>query len=323
MTTPVWRRKDALAFFPLVAAAAPLADLLAPLPVATICGPLLWVDLVVLGVALAWAMHALPREAAHVPGTPIDRLLLALVALLTLAALAPERHERSLADLKALAAAGAAFYVTAAVTDRARHARRVWPAFPVVAGILGVQALWGAVQGGAALAATARQADALWRSEHALLNALLLAAPVSLGLALDPGRRTTRWLSLAAGLVGMAGILCHALRGGATPEVNVFTRLNDPLQFSLTMVVLILCLSLGRFSLHAVQWRPRQSVRWVALGSAFVLLSLLELWWPVLSGSPVRQLVAVGGGIAVGRLRSERAYTRAPEARPVELEKAA
>jgi hypothetical protein len=323
VTAPAWKGKDLLPFFPLVAALAPLLDLGVPLRVATLCGPLLWVDLVVLCVALAWLVRALPRQAARVPGTPIDRLLLALVALIALAALAPERHDRSLADLKGVAAFVAAFYVTAALTSRVRHTRRVWPAFPVVAAILGAQALWATARGAGALAAASRRADGLWHSEHALLNALLIAAPVSLGLALDQGRRSARALSLAAGLAGTAGILCHALRGGITLGQDVFTRLNDPLQFSLTMVVLIVCLSLARFSFHAVRWRPRQSVCWVALGSAFVLLSLLELWWPVLSGSPVRQLVAVGGGVAAGRFRSERALALPLDEPEVELEEAA
>ena len=265
------------------------------------------------GVAAVAVARAVAFRRRLLPRTPLDRLLAAILVVGVLNLVGGPRHGQSLQMLKECAVAIAVYYATVTVASRPGGARWVWPAFPLAAGLVGLHALWAASLGPGRLDEQARAADGAWGAPYGLFNAMLCALPVTVGLALNAGRRWARRAWVVAALAGAAGIATHVAARAVFLQPRGWERLADPLQFSALALAWVALVMLGgmawRFGRRHAQERPR----WVALAIAFSLMPVMQLGTDVLSSPTAQLLLAIGGGLTVGAWRSARAAVEPAE----------
>ncbi len=308
-----WRHLEWLFWLPPVVVVAMLLQPLSPLPLHGRSGPVLYVDMLMAGVAAVAVARAVAFRRRLLPRTPLDRLLAAILVVGVLNLVGGPRHGQSLQMLKECAVAIAVYYATVTVASRPGGARWVWPAFPLAAGLVGLHALWAASLGPGRLDEQARAADGAWGAPYGLFNAMLCALPVTVGLALNAGRRWARRAWVVAALAGAAGIATHVAARAVFLQPRGWERLADPLQFSALALAWVALVMLGgmawRFGRRHAQERPR----WVALAIAFSLMPVMQLGTDVLSSPTAQLLLAIGGGLTVGAWRSARAAVEPAE----------
>jgi hypothetical protein len=302
-----WRHVEWLWWFPTVLVLASMLQPLSPLRVRTSFGPLNYLDLLALGVALIAVVRAVGLRLPLLPRTPVDGLVLAILVLFGVSLLWPSGHV--LTDMKRIAVRLVVFYATTTVASRPYGSRWVWLAFPLASALLGIHAIWAQAQSPTLLAEQVRIADQAWGTERGILNVLLVALPVSFGLSLNAGRMPARVAWMFASLVGTAGLTLHVsnlapLFPGMSPESRW-----TPLEIGRTGLAGITLLTLAWLAWKVREGRVHETSRWVAMIVTFVGFGALVFMDHVFSG-PAPSLLAVAAGLVVGTLRADRRAMR-------------
>ena len=232
----------------------------------------------------------------------------------------PGARGRTLMDLKQFLVLVVVFYATTTVASRPRGSRWVWIAFPLASALIGLHAIVGAGRSSNAFGAAMRVADLVWGSRHGVFNALLVALPVSAGLALSAGQSRARVTWMLAAVAGAAGLGIHLALGSVFSDLRLGHRWT-PHDWFRTGLAWITLSTVGWLALTVRAGRRHEGPRWLAVALTFALFGVLELAGSLLSG-PALALLAVASGLVVGTLRADRRAMRS--GRRIEpLEKAA
>ncbi len=316
-----WRHMEWLWWFPTVLVVATLLEPLSPLPMRTRFGPLVYIDLLTLGVLAVAVARALGLRLPLLPRTPVDALVFAAVGLHGASLLLPAAQGHSIGEFKHFVVRVVVFYATTTVASRPYGSRWVWVAFPLASALIGFHALWAMAQGPGLLEAQMKAADLVWSSNHGAFNALLVALPLTLGLASNAGATGARIVWSVASLLGIVGLAVHAratsVFEGFALRIPATAFESGEMTLGLVIVVAVAVLA---WKVRA--GRPHEGPRWVALMLAFVLSGVLILVAPALTG-PAVPLMAVAAGLVVGTYRADQRAIRSGRQIGPELQKAA
>jgi hypothetical protein len=317
-----WNHIEWLWWFPAVLVISTILEPHAPLPTHGRFGPLDYVDLLTLGVTLVAVVRSVGLRRPLLPRTPIDGLIGATVVLTGLSFALPGGGEHALADLKHLLVRLVVFYATTTVASRPLGSRWVWMAFPLAGALIGCQALWTTAQGTGALSAEVLRSDQVWGSHNGLFDTLLVAAPMTAGLAFTAGDRRARIAWMVAGWVALMGIVFFVVETQVMSEV--FTRAPHwtPIEIVSATLACVTLLTLARLAWEVRAGRQREGPRWLGVTMTFVMLALIEWFAPALSG-PAIPLRSVAAGLVIGTIRADRRARRSGREIAPALEKAA
>ena len=300
-----WRHMEWLWWFPTVLVVASMLEPLSPLGLRSRFGPLGYRDLLALGVIAVSVARTVGLRQRLLPPSGLSRYVLLLVGALLALQLTPWRSAQPLVDLRDMGRALVVFFATATVASRPRGTRWVWAAFPLVSALLGAHAVWAVIQSREVLHEHARMADAVWGTRHGALNTLIVALPVSFGLAASAGDTRARLVWMAAATLGGVGLLMHL---GVTPVLETLRAWVMPLGVDDWVRIALAWVGLA----VAVRWawvlresRPREAPRWLALIGAFVSVAALEMWGSALAG-PALPLTVIAVALVDGTRRAER-----------------
>jgi hypothetical protein len=313
-----WRHPEWLWWFPAVVVIATMLQPMSPLPMRTHFGPLVYIDLLIIVVAMVAVVRSIGLKQPLLPRTPVDGMVVAVLALFGIGLLSGQPSGQPMLDFKRIAVRIVAFYATTTVASRPRGSRWVWVAFPLVCALLGVHAVWARTQGPDALAQQSALTDAAWGAQHGLVNILLVALPISFGLSLNAGQLPARVVWMLASLCGAVALTLHT--SDAAAIALPATHWNGWL-ITRTVFACVVLLTMARLALEVRTNRPHESPRWVAMAATFTGFAGLQLIWPVVTG-PAVLLLVVGAGLVVGTLRADRRALRSGRV-IVPLEKAA
>jgi hypothetical protein len=304
-----WRHPEWLWWFPTVLVIASVLQPLSPLRMATQFGPVLYLDLLAVGVAVVAVVRAIGLKRPLLPRTPVDILVVAVLALFGLNLLLQGVTSSSLVDIKRIAIRLVIFYATTTVASRPLGSRWVWFAFPLASALLGLHAVWARAEGPGLLLDQVQSADLAWGTNHGILNILLVALPVSIGLALNAGRLSARVVWLFAALSGTAAITLHWSHGLPIAIVPTDPRRWSAIEIGRTALACVTLATLAWLAWKVRDGRPHESPRWIAMIVTFVAFGMLELTGPAISG-PAVSLLALAAGLVVGTLRADRRALR-------------
>jgi hypothetical protein len=304
-----WRHMEWLWWFPVILVVATLLEPLSPLPLRSRFGPLVYIDLLAMGVALVAVVRSLVLKLPLFPRTPLDRLVVAILCLIGLRLMVADPHTGALLDFKRFVVGAIVFYAATTVASRPRGSRWIWTAFPMTSGLIGVHAVVATLIDPHLLATHIQAADRVWDSSSGLFYALVVALPVSIGLAFDAGRIPARALWMAASVAGAMALPLHfAVENPLlVSPVQAAPRMAFVLARMVVAFVALTLLSRLAWKVHA--GRPHESPRWIAIMIVFAGFAVLQLFVPVLS-RPVVRLLAVAGGLVVGTLKADRRAMR-------------
>jgi hypothetical protein len=297
-----WRGNDWLWWFPATLVGAALLEVLWPLPAQGAVAPLGYVDLVALAVVVVAVARSLALRRPLVPRTALDPL----VAGLLVAGFVGVMLERTgaLSRLTNTVVACVVFYAATSVAARRGAARWVWPSFPLACALLGAHALWTAWGPRFGLPAATLARGATWGSWPVLALSQAVALAVTLGLALDAGRRGARrvwWGTVALGVAGLVALGPRGLRD----SLPLTSHLGEPLEVAQAALVLG-ALAISARTAWRLGWsRPLERPRWTAVSLAMVVLVMLLPLADPFAGPAARLLSAVAMGLAAGTARAD------------------
>lgn len=274
---------------PALVLLAALFDGLQPLHVGAITA--VWLDVAALA-CVAWALFS-PRLRRDwsVWSTPFDGRILAAVVIAALQALPAASRADAVVWLQQMLACGAFFYaLTMVLRGRDGLGDSMWSIFGFGGVVVGLHALFAATSGLETLRAEASAIDAAWAAHHGLAKAMLFLAVLMLGRALEPGA-SARWRVSA--LIGVVGCLLHAAAGGFGLDPHSLGRLDEPLYFSATAVLLLTLFGLVRRAWEHRRARPLEARRWRAMAAGFTLLAVFGLFGETTGGEGVRVLAVL------------------------------
>ncbi len=303
------RRLANYLWFPLVATAAVLVEPLASAESGWHAPLITHLDLVVLAVVVMAPMrlatirrHRVPFMA-HRPSLRLVAVLVALVGLQVFGA------DGVAAGLRSGGRAMAAFVVSLVICSRPQRAEGLWRAVALLSGALVGAALLTAAHGGLpAIVAWVRRVENGWHGSHALLTALLFAAPVTLGYALDRAHRAARWglVLVALGAFGLAATLLAT--GGGWWSLKTGSSSADVVRFMALGVLLVAGVA---GALRVGSARPAERGTWTGLALAFAALALGSTETVGLTSTPVVFFGAAAAGAVVSALdRADRRRAR-------------
>lgn len=304
-----WRHPEWLWWFPTLLVVASMLQPLAPFTMNTRFGPILYLDLLAIGVALVAVVRAVGLKRPLLPRTPVDALVVAVLVLFGLSLLTPGASSHALLDLKRVAVRLVIFYATTTVASRPLGSRWVWMAFPLASALLGVHAVWARAVGIGYLSEQVASADLAWLTRHGLQNILLVALPVCIGLSLNAGQMPARVVWLFATLCGTAALTLYWTHDIALIPHDSGAGRWTPLEIGR---VGLACATLAALSVLAgkvCRGRPHEAPRWIAMIVTFAIFVVLELTGPALTG-PAVSLLALAAGLVVGTLRADRRAMR-------------
>jgi hypothetical protein len=317
-----WRHMEWLWWFPVVLVVATMLEPFSPLPARGRFGPLVYIDLLTIGVAVVAVVRAVGLGHPLLPRTPVDRLMLAILALFGVSMAVPGVHEHPLMDLKRLVVRVIVFYATTTVASRPRGSRWVWTAFPIASALIGLHAVWAQLHGANMLVVHVSTADHVWDSTHGVFNTLLVAVPVSAGLALSAGRPSARWAWMLAALAGATGLGLHLSHASAASAQTPWIGARSLFDICRTAVAWVVLIVMARLAWKVRRERMHEGPRWLAVMLTFVMFAAVEPLGSALSG-PAVALLAVAAGLVVGTLRADRRAMRSGRAIGPTLRKAA
>jgi hypothetical protein len=317
-----WRHMEWLWWFPVVLVVATLLEPFSPLPVRGRFGPLVYIDLLTIGVSVVAVVRAVGLGHPLLPRTPVDRLVLAILLLFGVSMAVPGAHDRVFTDLKQFTVHVVVFYATTTVASRPRGSRWVWTAFPLASALIGLHAVWAQFHGPDVLALHMITADRTWGSTHGVFNTLLVALPVSAGLALSAGKPSARWAWMLAALAGAAGFGLHLSRTRVAYEQAFWVDRWTWFEICRAAIACAVLLVLARLAWKVRRGRMHEGPRWLAATLTFVMFAAVELSGSALSG-PAVPLLAVAAGLVVGTIRADGRAVRSGRAIGPALRKAA
>jgi hypothetical protein len=304
-----WRHVEWLWWFPAVLVAATMLEPFSPLSLRSRFGPLVYIDLLTIGVVVVALVRAIGLKLPLIPRTPVDGFVLAMSALFAVTLVWPGAEPRTFADFKQPVVCGVVFYATATVASRPLGSRWVWVAFPLASTLIGGHALWAFLQGPDILAHQTHVADRVWGTHAGVLALLMVALPVSVGLALSAGSGFARLTWTMASVAGAAGLALHLSVAGVLSETPGWGTRWTPVGLVRALIACTALLIVASVAWKVRQGRMHEGPRWLAVTLAFTVRGLLELGAPEFSG-PSAVLLAVGSGLVAGTLRADRRAMR-------------
>ncbi|HUK63875.1 MAG TPA: hypothetical protein VLV15_11085, partial [Dongiaceae bacterium] len=256
------------------------------------------------------------------PRTPVDPLIGAIVLLMGLWAWWPGSHDHVFMDLKRFAVRLVVFYAVTTVASRPLGSRWVWLAFPLACALIGAQALAFTIRGAGVLAAEVLRTDQVWGSHNGLFNTLLVALPVTAGLAMTAGDRRARAVWAVAGAMGVAGMACFAVQTEVMSRSITWTGRWTPFEIARTAVACFCLLTLARLALEVRSGRAREGPRWLGVTLTLSLFAIIQLIAPALYG-PAIPLLTTSAGLVIGTVRADRRARRSGREIAPEWRKAA
>jgi hypothetical protein len=253
-------------------------------------GPL-WLDFAALACAACALASPRARQGWGAWSTTFDGRILAALAIAVLQAVPSPANGEGLAWLQQLLACGAFFYALLLLL-RGRDAvgEMLWGVFAVGCVLFGLHALLAATSGLDTLRAEAAMVDAAWYSHHGLAKAMAFLTLLTAGRALE-STSSARWRVTA--LIGSVGCLLHAAAGGFGLDPHSLGRLDEPLYFSATAVLLLMLFGLARRAWEQRRARPHEARRWRAMAGGFLLLAVFGLFGETTGGEGVRVLAVL------------------------------
>jgi hypothetical protein len=316
-----WRHREWLWWFPVVLVVATLIEPLSPLPVRGRFGPMVYIDLLAIGVVVVAVVRAVALRHPLLPRTPVDNLVVAILILFAISLAVQGAHDRIVLDFRRFVVRIVVFYATTTVASRPRGSRWVWTAFPLACAVIGLHAIWTQLRG-ADLAAQVLAADHTWNSRHGIFNSLLVALPVTAGLALSAGKPSARWVWMLAALIGAVGLGLHLGRTPVAREYSPWLGRWTWFEVCRTAVACGILLFMARLAWIVRRNRRHEGPRWLALTLTFLMFAVMEVIASALSG-PAVPLLSTSAGLIVGTLRADRRAMRSGRAIGPVLEKAA
>ncbi|HTR96650.1 MAG TPA: hypothetical protein VMH61_02000 [Candidatus Acidoferrales bacterium] len=230
--------------------------------------------------------------------TPLDGLVLGAVALAVLLAALAGGANGTRVWFQHVAASSVFFYaVTALLRRDAGAIELVWKVLAAATVLLGLAACGGAAVGAGSFALQTAHVDAHWGGAHVLGKALLFVTLATTGRALERGAAPGWRLAVA---IGVCGLVVHMLRGGFGLEAVALARLDDPLDFCVESLTLLLAFAAARQAWALRRDRPDEAPRWRALAFALVTIGGAGVLGDGSAGEGVRVLavLATSGAIA-------------------------
>jgi hypothetical protein len=304
-----WSHMEWLWWFPAMLMVAAMLEPLSPFPLRSRFGPLVYIDLLTVGVAMVAVVRSIGLGLPLLPRTALDRWVLAMLALTALMLCWPGLQRPSFSELKQLVVCGVVFYATATVASRPRGSRWVWIAFPLASALLGLHGLWTLTQPSGTLAYQSHLADQVWGSHQGAFALLVVALPVSVGLALSAGRGSARMAWGIASVLGVSGLGLHLAMTGVMNGRPGWGNAASPFALARAAATCVTMLMVAVMAWRVREARVHEGPRWLAITLAFTVRGLLELAIPPLSG-PTTGLLAIGAGLVVGTLRADRRAMR-------------
>jgi hypothetical protein len=304
-----WRHPEWLWWFPTLLVVASMLQPLWPLSMRTRFGPIFYLDLLALGIAVVAVVRAVGLSRPLLPRTPIDPLVVAVLVYFGITLLLPASSRDALFDLKRIAVRLVIFYATVTVASRPLGSRWVWFAFPLASALLGLHALWAQTLGAGALVEQARYADLMWNTRHGIMNILLVALPVSVGLALNAGSLAARVAWIVAAMCGAAALALHWSQGHTFGAVAPTGMRWTAVEIGRAALACVMLVTLAWLAFKVCRGRPHEAPRWIAMIATFVGFGVLEIVEPALTG-PAVSLLALAAGLVVGTHRADRRAMR-------------
>lgn len=253
-----------------------------------------------------WAAIACVVPALFAPGrwyavsrwrTPLDaRVMCAMLLAATQLLPVPATADPAFTLRQALACAGVYFGLIAQARAGGVAVERLWQGFALGAALLAAGVLSTIVGGLGALRAASAATDAAWGASAGLFKASLLLALLVTGRALEPDSgRHWRVLGL---LAGISTVLLGAAAGTGMSS-RALARLDDPLHFSGTVVLLLLVVEFVRRAWVLRRERPGQAFRWRGAGLASLTLAATAVFGGVTGGEGLRVLGVLLGVLLV------------------------
>lgn len=257
--------------------------------------PWRWLDLVASSalIACAW-MQRRPERRVSVT-TPFDMNFLAMIVLGLVMVIPEGGRSEAFTWLHVGLSCLALYFVTVVSARREGRLPSLGPAIAVAVLAPGLHALWRATAGLDVLAADSATVDAAWGARHGAFKLLVLALPLAVGRASEPGAPPF-WRGVV--LVGLIGLGLHVAAGGSGLAATAFVRLSDPLFFSNLVVSMLVVLGVLRLALRLGRGEPALQRRWRSIAASFAALAVLAVLGEVTAGAGVRALAAlVAGGV--------------------------
>jgi len=300
----------------LVAAATLLDAVGSPLRTAVVAP--VWLDAAALACLVRAALlpGALRRRAEW--RTPLDGLVMGAFALATLLALLANGADGTQVWFQHVVACGVFYYGLSTMLRRdVRAIESVWRVLAAVAVVLGLAALWGAIGGHARFTAEVAAVDAHWAGPRGLAKALLFVTAATAGRALERGAPAGWRLAL---IVGVIGLVIHAFHGGFGLAQGALARLDDPLEFSVEIITLLLTFAAARLAWALRRDVPDEAPRWRMLTLAILMAGGAGVLGDGGAGEGVRALAVLASSAVVAtplaRREARERLAREDEAEP-------
>jgi hypothetical protein len=304
-----WRHVEWLWWFPAVLVVGTMLEPVSPLPLRSRFGPLVYIDLLTLGVVMVSMVRAVGLRLPLLPRTPLDAFVLAMCVIFGLGLVWPGASQRTFGDFKQLVVCIVVFYATATVASRPRGSRWVWIAFPLASALIGLHSIWGLSNDPDGLVLQTEIADHVWGARHGIFVVLMVALPVSVGLTLSAGSVFARLIWSFSALAGAFALVYHLSPAGQAHDFPAWDRTMSLAHFTRSIVACATLMVVARLAWVVRRSRMHEGPRWVAVSFTFGMCGLLELAVPALSG-PVTALLAVATGLVAGTLRADRRAMR-------------
>ena len=302
--------------YPLVVMLALMLDAWRPLP-AWGGVPWLWLDVAALAGALGCAWAARPGQPRVSMATALDGNLLALLVIGVLMLMPREGHETAVTWFRVGVPCLAVYYTCITFARRTGRLPSFEPALFVAIAGPSLHALASVTQGLGRLAESSRLVDSAWGATHGELKLLALVLPPAFSRSREP-EAGPMWRLVV--LVGVLGLVLHAIASGFNLPADAYQRLADPLFFSNLTVSMLVVLTVSRRAMTLASADEAHAGRWRALAVSFGLLGCFAVLGQSTGGAAVRAFAAFASAAVIATSESPRriVFADAPVARALD-----
>ncbi len=297
-----WRHVQWLWWFPSALVIASTVETVMPAETRGRLGALGLGDVLAIGVVAIALVRAIGLDRPLLPRTPVDRVMALALFSYAITTIAFMPHADPYAEFRRLMVAGVVFYAAVTIALRPGGARWAWGAFPLATALTGGHVLWTVLRHVPLADASLRAGEPMWGAAGGSWTLLLVALPLTAGLAVNAGHPRVR------------GLWSLALAGGtATAALLVATQRIPALTFALPVdaggwmragLAAVALLALAHVAGRVRAFRPHEAPRWLAVQGVSMLCVLAVCSGVAMSGLALH-LLAIAAGLAVGTLRSD------------------
>ena len=302
-----WRHVQWLWWFPSALVVASTVETVLPADTRARLGALGLGDVLAIGVVAIALVRAIGLDRPLLPRTPVDRVMALALFSYAITTVTFMPYADPYSEFRRLMVAGVVFYAAVTIALRPGGGRFGWGAFPLATVLTGAHLLWSALKHAPVADPALRQSESMWGAAGGSWTLLLVALPLTAGLAVNAGHPKIR------------GLWSLALAGGtATAALLVATQRIPALTFAAPIgagawvragLATVALLALAHVAGRVRNFRPHEAPRWIAVQGVCVLCMLAVCSGASMSGLALH-LLAIAAGLAVGTLRSDLRSTR-------------